>query len=174
MKDTVLGIDSKLRRTFRNSIFTGFGAVLFLVGSELMESLLGYGAFGGIFLGAGILLVRKPIISSLDRFSNKILPSSLNDAESAYLQAYSVSGADGVITEAERRILFATADALNITHERASELENSLDLEGGKNTTQIVAEPTAVQQWTDEAGHTWRSMDDGTTMWWNGTDWQQV
>ena len=174
MKDSVLGIDSKLRRTFRNSIFTGFAAVLFLVGSELMESLIGYGAFGGIFLGAGILLVRKPIISSLDRFSNKILPSSLNDAESAYLQAYSVSGADGVITEAERRILFATADALNITRERASELENSLDIEGGKNTTQIVAEPTAVQQWTDEAGHTWRSMDDGTTMWWNGTDWQQV
>ena len=26
----------------------------------------------------------------------------------------------------------------------------------------------------NEAGHTWRSMDDGTIMWWNGTDWQQV
>ncbi len=34
------------------------------------------------------------------------------------------------------------------------------------------SQPTVVQQWTDEAGHTWRTMDDGTTMWWNGTDWQ--
>ena len=27
--------------------------------------------------------------------------------------------------------------------------------------------------WTDEIGNTWRSMDNGTTLWWNGTDWQQ-
>ncbi|CAI8229334.1 MAG: Uncharacterised protein [Methanobacteriota archaeon] len=174
MKDTVLGIDSKLRRTFRNSIFTGLGAISFLVGSELMESLIGFGALGGVFLGAGILVVRKPIISSLDRFSNKIIPTALDDVENAYLQAYSASGADGVITEAERRILLATADALNITHERAAELEDGFDPKVADNAPQVVTEPTAVQQWTDEAGHTWRSMDDGTIMWWNGTDWQQV
>ena len=39
--------------------------------------------------------------------------------------------------------------------------------------TEPVAEPTVVQQWTDENGNTWRSMDNGTTLWWNGTDWQQ-
>ena len=38
----------------------------------------------------------------------------------------------------------------------------------------VVAEPAVVQQWTDEKGNTWRSMDNGTTLWWNGTDWQQV
>ena len=76
MKDTVLGIDSKLRRTFRNSIFTGLGSVSFLVGSELMESLIGFGALGGIFVGAGFLIIRKPIISSLDRFTNQIIPSA--------------------------------------------------------------------------------------------------
>ena len=139
-----------------------------------MESIIGYGAFGGIFLGAGILLIRKPIISSLDRLSNQIIPSALDDSENAYLQAYSASGADGVITEAERRILLATADALKITHERAAELEDGIDSKVVDKTAQVVTEPTAVQQWTDEAGHTWRSMDDGTTMWWNGTDWQQV
>ena len=174
MKDTVLGIDSKLRRTFRNSIFTGLGAVSFLVGSELMESLIGFGALGGIFLGAGILVVRKPIISSLDRLTNKIIPSALDDTESAYLQAYSASGADGIITEAERRILLATADALNITHHRASELEEKFDSKKEKTSVQIVVEPTVIQQWTDESGHTWRSMDDGTTMWWNGTNWQKI
>ncbi len=37
-----------------------------------------------------------------------------------------------------------------------------------------VIEPTILQQWTDEAGHTWAKMSDGSTKWWNGTDWQDV
>ncbi len=36
-----------------------------------------------------------------------------------------------------------------------------------------VPEPTVVNQWTDQAGHTWRSMSDGSTLWWNGTDWEK-
>jgi len=36
------------------------------------------------------------------------------------------------------------------------------------------AEPTVVNQWTDENGHTWRVMSDGTNRWWNGNDWQKV
>ena len=189
MKDKVLGIDSKLRRTLRNSIFTGLGAVIFLVGSEFVESIIGYGAFGGVFFGACILIVRKPIISSLDHFSNRIIPSAFNDAETAYLKAYSASGEDGKITEAERRILLATAEALNITSDRVSELEQIIDLkeveadhptvveptvEEPTVVEPTVVEPTVVQQWTDESGHTWRKMDNETTMWWNGTDWQQV
>jgi hypothetical protein len=31
-----------------------------------------------------------------------------------------------------------------------------------------------VNQWTDESGHTWRVMSDGSNRWWNGTDWQKV
>ena len=37
-----------------------------------------------------------------------------------------------------------------------------------------AAEPTVVNQWTDETGHTWRIMSDGSHRWWNGTDWQMV
>ena len=36
-----------------------------------------------------------------------------------------------------------------------------------------VAEPTVLQEWTDEAGYTWRAMDDGTNFWWTGTEWQK-
>ena len=36
-----------------------------------------------------------------------------------------------------------------------------------------VAEPNILQQWTDEAGHTWCSMDDGSNYWWTGTEWQK-
>ena len=38
----------------------------------------------------------------------------------------------------------------------------------------VVAQPTVENQWTDENGHTWRRMNDGSTLWWNGNDWQQV
>jgi hypothetical protein len=37
-----------------------------------------------------------------------------------------------------------------------------------------VEELTVANQWTDETGHTWRVMSDGTNRWWNGTDWQKV
>ena len=38
----------------------------------------------------------------------------------------------------------------------------------------MVAEPNVENQWTDENGYTWRRMSDGSTLWWNGTDWQQT
>jgi hypothetical protein len=38
----------------------------------------------------------------------------------------------------------------------------------------VPVEPTVVQQWTDDNGHTWMSMSDGSTLWWNGADWQQT
>jgi hypothetical protein len=38
----------------------------------------------------------------------------------------------------------------------------------------VPVEPTVVQQWTDDNGHTWRSMSDGSTLWWNGADWQRT
>ena len=37
---------------------------------------------------------------------------------------------------------------------------------------QVVA-ASEVQRWTDESGHTWRTMSDNSTQWWNGSDWQQ-
>ena len=174
MKDTVLGIDSKLRRTFSNTIFTGLGAVLFLIGCEVMESIIGYGAFGGVFIGASILLVRKPVLSTLERFGETIMPSAISETETTYLQAYSVSGSDGEITVAERRILQATAEALNISAERVAEIELAFGLKVNEQEQQRETEPIVVQEWTDEAGHTWRSMDDGTNRWWNGSDWQKV
>ena len=36
----------------------------------------------------------------------------------------------------------------------------------------IQQEMSESQQWTDENGNTWRRLDDGSTQWWNGTDWQ--
>ena len=40
------------------------------------------------------------------------------------------------------------------------------------NMQPVQTAPSVVQQWTDENGYTWRSLDNGTTQWWNGSDWQ--
>jgi hypothetical protein len=37
-----------------------------------------------------------------------------------------------------------------------------------------AVELTVENQWTDENGHTWRLMSDGSNLWWNGSDWQKV
>ena len=37
----------------------------------------------------------------------------------------------------------------------------------------VAAEPVVLQQWTDEAGYTWRQMDDGSNHWWTGNEWQR-
>jgi hypothetical protein len=36
-----------------------------------------------------------------------------------------------------------------------------------------VVVASEVQRWTDAEGHTWRTMSDETTQWWNGSDWLQ-
>ena len=36
-----------------------------------------------------------------------------------------------------------------------------------------VVVASEAQRWTDDNGHTWRTMSDETTQWWDGSDWQQ-
>ena len=45
--------------------------------------------------------------------------------------------------------------------------------------TSIVSEQTSItqtqpEQFVDEQGNHWIKQPDGTMLWWNGTDWQQV
>ena len=90
------------------------------------------------------------------------------------MEAYSAAKQDGKITTTERNILQATANALKISSERTKEIENIFDSEESEQQSNNFTEASVVQQWTDDAGHTWRSMNDGTMLWWDGTDWQKV
>ena len=98
LKDTVFGIDNNLRKTFTTAVFTGIGVVSFIVGSELMESVIGYGAAGGVFVGISLLAVRKPILVILDKASNRFIPSTHTPEETAYLEAYATAMEDLIIT----------------------------------------------------------------------------
>lgn len=172
-KDTVLGIDDRLRKTFTNTIFTGVGAIAFIAASEIMENLLGFGLLGGVVLGVGLFVARKPVIGILDGMSHRLIPSEFSEQEEEYMKLYRESISDGEITANERILLKTLATAYGIEDERVIEIESNFILNKTENSSVDNKEGDilVVQQWTDEKGYTWRKMGDGSTEWWNGSEW---
>lgn len=144
LKDSVFGIDQDLRRTFRNALFTGFGAFLFILTSEIMENLLGFGLAGGVIIGVGFLAVRKPILRLIDGFSSQIIPTDYTFEETKYLKAYSEVLVDGKISDGERTLLATLATAFGLDEERVSNLEKRFDDESFSNKTETSASPTSI------------------------------
>ena len=129
LKDSVFGIDQDLRRTFRNAIFTGIGAFLFILTSEIMENLLGFGLAGGVIVGVGLLAARRPVLGFIDGFSNQLIPTEFTFEETEYLKAYSKTILDGEINDRERSLLETLATAFGIDEERVLQLEEKFDSE---------------------------------------------
>ena len=171
LKDSVFGIDHNLRKTFRNAVFTGIGAFLFILASEVMENVLGFGLAGGVVIGLGFLVVRKPIIGLIDGVSGQLIPSEYTIQEMEYLKAYSESIVDGKISERERSLLVTLASAYGIDEDRVREIEASFSDENSESIIEEVQSLEVIQQWTDDTGFTWRKMSDESMQWWNGTEW---
>ena len=127
LKDTVFGIDNNLRRTFRTAVFTGLGLVAFIIGSEAMESIVGYGMAGGIVVGIALLLIRKPILTVLDKISSKFIPSTHTPEEASYLDAYATAMEDMIITVEERKLLNTIASTFGLSERIVKELEAEYD-----------------------------------------------
>lgn len=124
LKDTVFGIDNNLRKTFTTAVFTGIGLVAFIVGSEAMESILGYGMAGGVLVGLGLLVIRRPILNILDNTSNRLIPSTHTPEERAYLDAYETAMEDLIITAEERKLLDTVAATFGLNDKIVKMLED--------------------------------------------------
>lgn len=124
LKDTVFGIDNNLRKTFRTAVFTGIGLVAFIIGSEAMESIVGYGMAGGVFVGIALLLIRKPILTIIDKASSRFIPSSHTPEELAYLDAYATAMEDLIITKEERKLLDTIASTYGFSDRIVKQLES--------------------------------------------------
>ena len=125
LKESIFGIDKKLRATFTTAVFTSLGVVSFVIGSEIMENLIGFGIMGGVMVGIGVVVIRKPVISLIDGVSGRILPSEFSDVENKYLDAYIKTLKDGVISDDERRLLLMLANSYNLQDERVKYIEMS-------------------------------------------------
>ena len=123
LKDTVFGIDENLRTTFRNAVFTSLGAFLFILGSEVMENVLGFGLAGGVLMGVGLVVIRKPILGVLDGMSSRLLSTSFSKEDMAYLKVYSEALRDGNITEREKAMLATFAESYGLNDDRVLFLE---------------------------------------------------
>jgi hypothetical protein len=127
IKNDMFGIDERLRKTFTTTIFAGLGAILFLMSTELMESVFNQGWIGGVFIGLTFILMRKPILSTLGVFSSKLIPESHTQEELGYLEMYSLAMKDSKITVNERSMLNLQAAAYGIDEERKAYLETWYD-----------------------------------------------
>jgi len=128
LKNDVLGIDETLRKTFSTAIFATLGAIAFLVASELVESLVGgSGWIGGVLIGAPLIILRKPIFTVINGFSNRLMPESFTTAERTYLEAYELAMEDLIVTEEERKFLQLQAKTLGLDANRISHLESWYD-----------------------------------------------
>ena len=127
LKNEVLGIDERLRKTFSTAIFATIGAILLLIGTELMESMTGSGALGGIIIGLPLIILRKPIFATINTFSNRLMPESFTKEEESYLEAYSAVMDDFTVTDGERRLLKLTAKNLGLNDKRVEYLEEWYD-----------------------------------------------
>ena len=137
IKNDMFGIDEQLRKTFTTTIFAGLGAILFLVATELMESVFDQGWIGGVFIGMTLLILRKPIISTLGGVSSKLIPESHTKEELCYLEMYYLALKDKKITENERSMLDLQAKAYGVTEKRKLYLEEwytEMLQRGGDNT----------------------------------------
>tara|TARA_X000001036_G_C20070915_1_gene559125 strand:- start:20 stop:505 length:486 start_codon:yes stop_codon:yes gene_type:complete len=142
LKDTVFGIDSNLRKTFRNTMFAGIGAISFVFVSEAMENLVGYGMLGGVFIGVIIIFARHPIIGLIDVVSSKLIPEEYTPGELKYLEAYATTIEDFVLTTREQDLLGNLATAYEISEDRLAVIEQKFreSLAHGSNTTILIHE----------------------------------
>lgn len=123
VKNEVFGIDEKLRKGFTTAVFTGMFALLFLFATEAMETLFDRGWIGGIVIGLPFIVLRKPIISSLSKFSALIMPESFTPQETTYIELYKAAISDGIVTEKEKSMLQIQATSYGFTEARVNFLE---------------------------------------------------
>jgi len=124
IKNDMFGIDERLRKTFITATFAGLGAVLFLIATEVMESLFDQGWIGGVIIGLPLIILRKPIVSALSSISSTIMPESHTNEELGYLEMYALAMKDGSITENEQKMLDLQARSYGIREERRAYLES--------------------------------------------------
>ena len=124
LKHEVLGIDERLRKGFTAAVFTGFGALSFLIASEAMETAIpGGGLIGGLIVGIPLIVLRRPILRVFSNLSSTLMPEAHTLQELQYLEVFAAANADGIITHKERTMLNLQAKAFGINPGRQHYLE---------------------------------------------------
>ena len=125
LKNDILGIDEKLRKTFSTAIFATLGGISLLVASEIVEDFLGGGGLiGAVVVGVPLILLRRPIFVVINNFSTFLMPETFTKADQSYIEAYEIAMEDRIITEEERKFLKLSAKTLGLDQDRIEYIES--------------------------------------------------
>ena len=125
LKNDILGIDEKLRKTFSTAIFATLGGISLLVASEIVEDFLGGGGLiGAVVVGVPLILLRRPIFVVINNFSTFLMPETFTKADQSYIEAYEIAMEDRIITEEERKFLKLSAKTLGLDQDRIDYIES--------------------------------------------------
>ena len=125
LKNDILGIDEKLRKTFSTAIFATLGGISLLVASEIVEDFLGGGGLiGAVVVGVPLIMLRRPIFVVINNFSTFLMPETFTKADQSYIEAYEIAMEDRIITEEERKFLKLSAKTLGLDQDRIDYIES--------------------------------------------------
>ena len=124
LKNDILGIDEKLRRSMSWGTFVFIGAVSILVVAELLEGVIPYGGVASaLVVGVPLTVMRKPIYSTINTIVVILMPHTFTKDEQSYLEAYAMVMDDGILTENEQKLLKLQAKNLGLNQDRVEYLE---------------------------------------------------
>ncbi len=127
------------------------------------------GNVGRIVLGVGIVLVVAA--AGVLLFMRQRTSSLVNLPKGGIIDNMQPMGG---MMESTQTSAYATATTAAVTQPTA-QVTAAAAQPAAQATTQQAANPDVgvVQQWTDMNGYTWRTMEDGSTLWWTGSTWEK-
>ena len=124
LKNDILGIDEKLRRSMSWGSFVFIGAVSILIVAELLEGVIPYGGVASaLVVGVPLTVMRKPIYNTINTIVVILMPHTFTKDEQSYLEAYAMVMDDGILTENEQKLLNLQAKTLGLNQDRVEYLE---------------------------------------------------
>ena len=134
-------IDLKVKFALHKSTLVALIGGIFIVGSELLETMIPVqSTISGMIVALGILVLLRPIHQIALKITGGLMPGV--DETAAYLEtrkmevyraAFEGAVEDGVVTEKERRILTRLRDKLELAEDDAIAVEQSFVLAGAGN-----------------------------------------
>lgn len=131
----MFGLDVKVRWTLRQSTIGAMFVAVFVVASELAQTLVSdtAGPYLGVFAAGTLVFAMAPLQRVAERIATSAVPlaadasSAVTERTEAYRSAVAMALADGVLTRDEERHLAKLATALRLGHEEALTIREGVE-----------------------------------------------
>lgn len=130
LREQIFGIESIFRKGMTSSILTFFAVIAITAVVELLQANLsqGYGLAGGIVLALLMTAGKSPLIFSINKITNILMPESTESKEEAFYRSqFELMKDEGVISERDRTILQSLSKQLELSDEQVDIIESGIN-----------------------------------------------